>query len=1058
MRKKTSTKVLCVFMAFLFVFGMLNMSNANFGIKASAVNKTVLSGDISEGWVLYSDGELRITQNISSDSDGIFPWTDKADKITTVSIGNEVTVIANYSFAGTSVKEIYIPATVTKLSVKAFYNRATADKAESLITSLQTIYYGGSYDEFVKLNSGIEETNIYVEYGHQHRNTSPEEIKPDCKNEKDGYSGDIYCKDCHALVEEGQVIPYAKAHVWPKEKELYKAATCEEGADNYNNDLYAFKCTLCGAWKDVEPRAHVVEHKYTIVETRSDIACGTEGATYTAKCSVCGNLTEKTLPKTHDYVTNLSSKAPTCTQDGVLVEECRYCTSVKSETKLSRTGHGEKRVEQKEATCTTPGYIDSYCTVCNQKVGTKYIAAFGHNFSKDWTVITKPTHAKEGLKKKLCQNKGCEEFEESAVIPVHTYGFYEETGYKYVTTTPETCKTAGVKTFVCTKCFDECYNEAKASGDSELEATRKAAEKAKIYNDEGAVITQVIPVNNSAHTPLPVPEEPCADYVEATCEKDGYIITRCEICGLEINRKVLPAKGHKYELDVSEERRVDCTEGGGKAYMVCQTCGQEYTIIVPSNTEHKIEKQVHEATCTEKGYTVEVCSVPGCCYKIGPVGVRAALGHSKENSQWELVEEATCTKDGKKVRKCVRYGENGCTEEDIEVIPATGHKYITKTEAATCTKEGRKYKICVVCNQEADNEVLPTIAHDNDEVVTAPTCNDKGYTTYTCKVCGLSSKDKWVDALGHAYDDGVTVKPTCLEDGYIIKTCTRCGFKDESNKIPSGESATGHKFVDDEAVAPTCTTTGLTAGSHCENCGFKQVPQETIPAKGHTIEILAKKAPTCDEPGLTEGKKCTTCKETLVAQEEIHATGHDIRKRPAVEATCTNSGLTEGEYCATCSKTLKEQETVAMKPHTLVIDAAVEATCTSKGLTAGSHCSVCKAVLVPQNEVAMKQHTKVIDDAVAPTCEKDGLTAGSHCSVCQNTIEKQEVVPATGHNYVDDHVNTEATPFGEGEKVQKCSKCGAEQVVKYKLTFIQSVTYVFKKAGKIISNIFGLFL
>ena len=76
------------------------------------------------------------------------------------------------------------------------------------------------------------------------------------------------------------------------------------------------------------------------------------------------------------------------------------------------------------------------------------------------------------------------------------------------------------------------------------------------------------------------------------------------------------------------------------------------------------------------------------------------------------------------------------------------------------------------------------------------------------------------------------------------------------------------------AVAPTCTTTGLTEGKKCSACGEVLVAQEEVAALGHTEEVLAAVAPTCTATGLTEGKKCSVCGEVLVAQEEVAALGH----------------------------------------------------------------------------------------------------------------------------------------------------------------------------------------
>ena len=65
--------------------------------------------------------------------------------------------------------------------------------------------------------------------------------------------------------------------------------------------------------------------------------------------------------------------------------------------------------------------------------------------------------------------------------------------------------------------------------------------------------------------------------------------------------------------------------------------------------------------------------------------------------------------------------------------------------------------------------------HSYKDVVTAPTCTAKGYTTHTC-ACGNSYVDTYVDALGHAWDNGkVTKEPTETETGVKTFTCTRCG-------------------------------------------------------------------------------------------------------------------------------------------------------------------------------------------------------------------------------------------------------------------------------------------
>ena len=94
--------------------------------------------------------------------------------------------------------------------------------------------------------------------------------------------------------------------------------------------------------------------------------------------------------------------------------------------------------------------------------------------------------------------------------------------------------------------------------------------------------------------------------------------------------------------------------------------------------------------------------------------------------------------------------------------------------------------------------------HDYAVTVTAPTCTAKGYTTHTC-ACGDSYVDTYVDALGHAWDNGkVTKKPTETETGVKTFTCTRCG-ETKTEVIPATGSVdvtemftdVSHSWADD---------------------------------------------------------------------------------------------------------------------------------------------------------------------------------------------------------------------------------------------------------------------
>ena len=210
-------------------------------------------------------------------------------------------------------------------------------------------------------------------------------------------------------------------------------------------------------------------------------------------------------------------------------------------------------------------------------------------------------------------------------------------------------------------------------------------------------------------------------------------------------------------------------------------------------------------------------------------------------------------------------------------------------------------------------------------------------------------------------------------------------------------STQGHDESVDTAIAPTCSNTGLTEGTHCSVCGVITA-QEIVPVR-HEIAVKDAVEPTCTESGLTEGTYCTLCGTVITEQAIVPALGHIEAEIPAVDATCATVGLTNGTYCERCNAVLTAQEEIPKLPHDEVTDPAVSATCAEDGLTEGKHCAVCNEVIVAQEIVPAKGHTEVIDEAVAATCTETGLTEGKHCAVCNEVIIAQEIVPALGHDW-----------------------------------------------------------
>ena len=239
-----------------------------------------------------------------------------------------------------------------------------------------------------------------------------------------------------------------------------------------------------------------------------------------------------------------------------------------------------------------------------------------------------------------------------------------------------------------------------------------------------------------------------------------------------------------------------------------------------------------------------------------------------------------------------------------------------------------------------------------------------------------------------------TILIACLVVISCIFALTACDVL--GTGTPASTDTHVHTVVEDKAVAPTCTTTGLTKGTHCSVCNEVIIEQKTLEAYGHTEDVTEGVAPTCSSTGLTEGKYCIVCGEVTKEQQTIKKLAHTEVVDEAVTATCTTPGLTRGKHCSVCNEVLVEQKTTEAYGHKETVLPATAPTCTTSGLTEGKKCSICNTVTVPQT-VLPAAHTVVVDDAVAPTCTTSGLTEGKHCSTCNSVFVAQQTIDALGH-------------------------------------------------------------
>lgn len=171
------------------------------------------------------------------------------------------------------------------------------------------------------------------------------------------------------------------------------------------------------------------------------------------------------------------------------------------------------------------------------------------------------------------------------------------------------------------------------------------------------------------------------------------------------------------------------------------------------------------------------------------------------------------------------------------------HRLRTRTTPATCTADGEEYNVCEIC----------------------------GKTIGTVKV---------LKATGHSWQDDFTVdkEATCTETGVKSVHCNNCSATRYSTEIAKKE----HTPVEDDAVAATCTKDGLTAGSHCSECGTVITAQKIVNATGHKYTSQTTDA-TCTAAGKTV-YTCSVCRNSY--SETIPAKGHADKNNDCICDIC----------------------------------------------------------------------------------------------------------------------------------------------------------------------------
>ena len=629
-------------------------------------------------------------------------------------------------------------------------------------------------------------------------------------------------------------------------------------------DAYYKVCSGCG-FEDPEIIISNTKHKW-VYKTNDDYlapTCSNEGheASVTQTCSVCktaittpGNTIEKTYEHTIGAVKDNFGKL------SLINITPNNCTNDAKITLTDSNGNSYNN-------------LDNRCKVCGENVGLENPKAIGHNLISTTSDNGKVTTT-------ICSNK------------TNTYNLYLDDIMEEGNDENKTVESGEPYSSVFD--FDISFDNIKAT-----KATFQfCSNNAKVNSNNEVIINKYI----------------ISDYV-------GFQFFSADT-GKAVKLFQLKVDNPNDVEYSASEKEVEGSVEGSTAPIYYQTT-ITITFKEPTNM---LRYSLRNNEYFVSSYLRDSISVEyeNCDYK--------KVTETEHDYVETARKDSTCTQKGSVTYTCSRCGDTYTDE-----LPLAEHTptVINKVDA-TCSKEGYTGDtVCSVCNTLiSKGSTVEKTTHDYDKQIVKPTCTEQGYTIYTCKDCNYSYKGDYtpVDENNHTLKYGVNKKAaTCSEEGYTGDTvCTACGKTVEKG---SAIERVPHTYVT-TVVEPNCFEQGYTLHK-CSVCNDTYKSDFTQPDESKHVEVIDEGYPaTCTTTGLTDGSHCSVCGNVLKEQEVINPLGHDIKKFPAVEATCINEGKTAGEKCMREGCDYEIKQTVIPKSDSHVWDEGVtstKATCSKEG-------------------------------------------------------------------------------------------------------------------------------
>lgn len=290
--------------------------------------------------------------------------------------------------------------------------------------------------------------------------------------------------------------------------------------------------------------------------------------------------------------------------------------------------------------------------------------------------------------------------------------------------------------------------------------------------------------------------------VEATCTTDGYEVQRCKYCGDE-RTLITSGPQHKYEVT---ETKYTCLSSEAVQTLVCSVCNdkKENTIDLGQPLEHDFECEVIEAaTCKRDGVQKRTCK--RCGYSD-----EAAIPANNSDHVFEVTD-----RDEKKVvDKEATTGKVGVLRYSRQQCNPCIHFYGVAEEDARWNFESElEFHQVYESDQCGSSSVVGAVIYEDVQIPEKAHYVITG-VTYICKECGCSYHTTAVDHQ-HKIEDTTLKEADCNNMGLVRHTCSVCGFSWDEQTQRLGHE---YKYASELSFKGSCKKKAYRV-YQCTRCG-----------------------------------------------------------------------------------------------------------------------------------------------------------------------------------------------------------------------------------------------